>query len=260
MIALAHWSIGNVSKPTHLTGHLLKPSTTAGIYEELKPLLARLPDSSPVKNDRELAIKKFDEIETSLCASEPGLKYSSLIEKTYIRLAKSLALDAPSKSESESVGASIYKWVAFPDTIEALHRLQKHYKLVILSNVDRESFDKVLATAFADIKFDATYVAGEIGSYKPDLNNFHYLFKHVKEQFGIDKEQMLHTAEGLKADHVPAKELGLTSAWIRRDHSTGEGSKMDQVKGKVAFTWEFNTMGEMADDVEKDFERAAHQS
>ena len=250
---MAHWSTGNVSKFTDLVERLLNYSATAGIYEELKPLLARLPDSNPIRNDRDLAIKKFDDIETSLCASEPSLKYSSLIEQTYIRLAKSLALDVPSKPESENVGASISKWMAFPDTVDALHRLQKHYKLVILSNVDRESFDKVLANAFADVKFDATYVAGEIGSYKPDLNNFHYLFKHVKEQLGIEKEQVLHTAEGLKADHVPAKELGLTSAYIRRDHSTGPGSKMEQVRDKVAFTWQFNTMGEMADAVDQDF-------
>ena len=184
------------------------------------------------------------------------MKYSTLLEEAYIRFADSLSLSNPPRSEIEAVGASISKWPAFPDTVEALHRLQKHYKLVILSNVDKESFSKVLAGVFADVQFDAVYVAEEIGSYKPDLNNFHYLLDHVKKDLGVDRGQVLHTAHGLKADHPPAKELGLASAWIQRDESTGPGSKMEAVRGKVAFTWQFNTLGEMAEDVDQDFAKA----
>ncbi len=218
----------------------------------MKPLISRLPSSHPLKDDRALAIKKFNDFEISLCTSEPGLKYNLLVEKSYERLAESLSLPPPTKSEVEAVGASISKWPAFPDTVPALHRLHKHYKLVILSNVDRKSFDQVLAGPFRDVKFDAVYVAEEIGSYKPDLKNFRYLLGHVKEELGVEKNEVLHTAHSLRADHVPSKEMGLTSAWIRRDESTGPGSKMGEVKDKVAFTWQFNTMGEMADAVEQE--------
>lgn len=139
----------------------------------------------------------------------------------------------------------------------ALHRLQKYYKLVILSNVDRKSFDQVLAGAFKDVKFDAVYVAEEIGSYKPDPKNFHYLLGHVKEELGVERKEVLHTAHGLRADHVPSKEMGLTSAWIQRGESTGPGSRMEEVKDKVAFTWQFNTMGEMADAVEQEYAKTS---
>ena len=224
----------------------------AGIYEELKPLISRLPNSNPLKHDRNLIIKGFNDIEVSLCASKPGLRYSTLIEETYTRFASSLSLEDPPQSEVQAVGASIPKWPAFPDTIEALKRLHKHYKLVILSNVDKESFDKVLANIFAEVKFDAVYVAEEIGSYKPDLNNFRYLFQHVNDDFGMSKNQILQTAHGLKSDHVPSKQVGLTSAWIQRDEETGPGSKMADVRDNVAFTWHFNTLGEMADAVDKE--------
>ena len=219
-------------------------------------MLARLPESSPIKHDRDLAIQKFDEVEVSLCASKPGLKYSTLLEEAFTGLANSLSLPPPPKSEVEAVGASISKWPAFPDTVEALHRLHKHYKLVILSNVDKASFDQVLTGVFADVKFDAVYVAEEIGSYKPDLNNFHYLLEHTKKELGIDKGQVLHTAHGLKADHVPSKQMEMASAYIQRDESPGPGSKMEAVRGKVAFTWQFNTLGEMADAVDEDFAMA----
>lgn len=168
-------------------------------------------------------------------------------------MAEALSLSEPPKAEVEAVGASISKWKAFPDTIEALHRLQKYYKLVVLSNVDKESFDQVLAGAFKDVKFDAVYVAEEIGSYKPDLKNFHYLLDHVKEELGIEKAQVLHTGHGLKADHVPAQQMGLTSTWIARGEKGGPGSRLESVKDKVGYTWQFETMGEMADDADKAF-------
>ena len=206
-----------------------------------------------MKTDRDLAIKKYRDIEEVLCETKPGLKYTILLEETYTRLAESLSLPEPSKSESEAVGASIAKWPAFPDTIKALQRLHEHYKLVILSNVDKDSFDKVLKGPFQDIKFDAVYVAEEIGSYKPDLKNFHYLLDHVKKELGVDKAQILHTGHGLRADHVPCKQMGLTSAWISRGEKGGPGSTLEALEGKLAFTWQFESMGDMADDAEQVF-------
>ena len=204
-----------------------------------------------------MAIKKFDEVEVSLCASKPGLKYSTLLEEAFTGLAESQSAPPPPKTEVQALGASIGKWPAFPDTVEALHRLHKHYKLVILSNVDRASFDQVLAGVFADVKFDAVYVAEEIGSYKPDLKNFHYLLDHTKKELGVDKGQVLHTAHGLKADHVPSKQMEITSVYIQRDENAGPGSRMEAVSGKVAFTWQFNTLGQMADAVDQDFAKTS---
>jgi FMN phosphatase YigB (HAD superfamily) len=54
------------------------------------------------------------------------------------------------------------------------------------------------------------YIAEDIGSYKPDARNFEYLITHLKEQ-GFGKEHLLHVAQSLFHDHVPAKALGLRS-------------------------------------------------
>ena len=221
-----------------------------GIYDELHPLLDRLPSSHPLKDDRVSLLKRFDEIEVSICASKPGLKYSSLLSEAYTELADALDLSAPAKSESDAFGSSVGKWPIFPDTVEALKQLKKHYKLAILSNVDIKSFAQVLNSALAGVEFDAVYVAEEIGSYKPDLKNFRYLITHARDGLGVQMEQILMTANGLKSDHVPAMKVGMTSAWIAR----GEGEKeLKEVEGKVAFTWRFDTMGEMAAAAEKEF-------
>ena len=142
------------------------------------------------------------------------------------------------------------KWPIFPDTIEALKQLQNHYKLVILSNVDEKNFAQVLKNALAGVDFDAVYVAEAIGSYKPDLKNFQYLISHARDELGVQKEQILLTAHGLKSDHVPAMKIGMTSAWIAR----GQGDEdLKAVEGKVDFTWRFATMGEMAVAADKEF-------
>ena len=135
----------------------------------------------------------------------------------------------------------------------ALNRLKKHYKLVILSNVDKENFEHVLAGSLAEVEFDAVYVAEEIGSYKPDLNNFHYLLEHVKRELGVEKVEVLHTAHGIRADHVASKQMGMSSAWIARGEETGPGSTLEEVGDRVAFTWMFEDMKSMADAVDEDF-------
>ncbi|KAF6229754.1 hypothetical protein HO173_011270 [Letharia columbiana] len=222
----------------------------SGIYDELHPLLGRLPASNPLKKDRVSLLKRFDEIEVSICASKPDLRYPSLLSEAYIGLADALDLPAPTKPEADAFGASVGKWPIFPDTIEALKQLKKRYKLVILSNVDKKSFAQVLKGALAGIEFDAVYVAEDIRSYKPDLKNFQYLITHARDELGVQMEQILMTAKGLKSDHVPAMKMGMTSAWISR----GEGNdELKAVEGKVAFTWRFDTMGEMAAAAEREF-------
>lgn len=216
----------------------------------MHPLLGRLPSSHPLKDDRASIIKRFNEIEVSIFASKPTLKYSSLLSEAYIKLAGALDLPTPTEPEADAFGASVGKWPVFPDTVEALKQLKKRYKLVILSNVDKKSFAQVLKSALAGVEFDAVYVAEEIGSYKPDLKNFQYLVTHARDELGVQMEQILMTAHGLDSDHVSAMKMGMTSVWISR----GEGDQeLKAFEGKVAFTWRFDSMGAMAAAAEKEF-------
>jgi 2-haloacid dehalogenase len=115
----------------------------------------------------------------------------------------------------ERFGRSVADWPAFPDSAAALTYLEQHYQLVILSNVDRESF--AASNEKLGVSFDAIYTAEDIGSYKPNLRNFEYLISHLAER-GIDKSDILHTAQSLFHDHAPATEFGLASNWIDRRH------------------------------------------
>src|SRR5690606_10691412 len=147
-----------------------------------------------------------EQILTAFAAAEapqqeatPDMLYPQLLARVHAAMAKSFGV-APDPDAAAAFGRSVEHWPAFPDSAEALAYLKQHYKLVILSNVDRASFahsERKLGVAF-----DAVYTAQDIGSYKPDPRNFAYMLARLAEQ-GIGREQILHTAESLYHDHLP---------------------------------------------------------
>jgi putative hydrolase of the HAD superfamily len=44
----------------------------------------------------------------------------------------------------------------------------------------------------------------------------------VAGQWGAGKNQVLHVAQSLYHDHVPAKKLGLATVWVKRASAAGE--------------------------------------
>ncbi|KAI0088417.1 HAD-like domain-containing protein [Irpex rosettiformis] len=153
--------------------------------------------------------------------------------------------------EDIAFGNSVGSWKPFPDTIPALKTLSNHYKLTILSNVDNDSFSKtrtVLERSDPNyqFEFDGIYTAQDIGSYKPDLANFEYALKKLKDNFGIEKHEVLITACSLLHDHVPANQLKMNSVWVARD-----GAVMRQDPSIATYDLKFTTLGAMAEEVEK---------
>ena len=198
--------------------------------------------------------------------------YSTLLTKTYLALAAALDLDTihnPSlTSHAQTFGNSVGSWPAFPDTVDAMQRLSKYYRLIPLSNVDRASFTRTLEGPLAAVPFWRIYIAEDIGSYKPDLRNFEYLLRKIDEDDrseggnGIDgKQEDLHVAQSLFHDHVPAKKMGMASVWINRSGSAmgSTGTAELHEKGEVGYGWRFGTLGEFADEVEKQWsEKEGH--
>ncbi len=159
----------------------------------------------------------------------------------------------PSEQEHIAFGQAIPNWPVFPDTIPALHYLSTRFKLTVLSNVDRSSFSgtrEVLETSDPDhqFKFDAIYTAEDIGSYKPNAANFEYALQKIKEEFGVDKGEVLVVAASLSHDHVPANILGLASVFIdRRAASLNHGVT-------ARYDAKFGSLGEFAEQVRKQVE------
>ncbi len=105
---------------------------------------------------------------------------------------------------------SIQDWQPFPDTVEALRLLGTRFRLGIISNVDDDLFATTREKLQAPFEFVVT--SQQVQSYKPSLRNFHEALKRS----GARKEEMLHAAQSIYHDIVPANELGIANAWIDR--------------------------------------------
>lgn len=222
----------------------------SGVYKALQPLLSRLPSSHPAASDSVTGVHSlFLRLEASIHKDDPSMRQTEVLARIYKGIASEWGVKA-SQGEAEAFAHSMGDWPPFPDTIAAVQELSKHYKLVPLSNCDRATFERVLSGPLKDIRFDAVYLAEDIGSYKPDHRNFDYLLEHVQREFGVSKKEVLMVAHGLSSDHVPTREMGIESAWIQRE-STKEEEEAYQ--GKVAYKWKYDTLGDLASDVEKEF-------
>lgn len=236
-----------------------------GLAASLSPLLASLPADHPWRHadPSSLAVARFDHHSNHLSATQPALAYDANLAESARLLAAEVGVAEPSEALIGDVATGPGRWPAFDDTVDGLRRLGRFYKLVILSNVDEGNVGRAVAEGgpLGGVGFDAVYTAETIGSYKPSLENFRYLFEGVKKEFGVVKEEggLLHVARSLPADHVPAKELGLRSVWIARggdrEEGYGVGGDYERLKGegKLGFEWLFQTIGEFADEVERQF-------
>lgn len=236
----------------------------SAIFQELLPLLHRLPPTHPQRQTSELEQRKFllgayNALELEIQRGHPKLPYPDVLAQIYPRLAADLQVPFTS-AEVASFGGSVGTWPAFPDTIAAMQTLAKYYKLVVLSNVDGSSFSSTLAGPLQGVTFDAIYTADEIGSYKPDLANFEYLIGHSEKDLGAQKSEILHVAQSLMHDHVPAKAIGMPpGVWIERggDSGTTMGGNMAKLEqeGKLQLGARFPTLGDLAAKVKKTFEK-----
>ncbi|KIY00788.1 uncharacterized protein Z520_03453 [Fonsecaea multimorphosa CBS 102226] len=211
-----------------------------GILDGLRPLTA----AKGLTREQILAL--YHELEVEQQTKTPDMPYSQLLATVYPQFAARVGIEAkPSAQECETFGQSIGTWPAFPDTVDALQRLSKHYKLVVLSNVDRESFKASNAGPLGGFRFDKIITAQDVGSYKPDLRNFEYMLDTVKKDFDVSKSEVLQTAQSQFHDHHPARKMGIKSVWIERRGTMGN-------RDEKIFDWKFVTLGDMADAVERE--------
>ncbi|KAI2615330.1 HAD-like protein [Hypoxylon sp. NC1633] len=209
-----------------------------GILSSFQPLLDANghPDISRLQ-----LLEAYHEFEVQQQQETPDMPYTQLLASIYGRVAEKLGLTPPTAEESRVFGSSVGNWPAFPDTVAALRRLAKRYRLVVLSNIDRSSFSLTNSGPLESFPFDLVITAQDVGTYKPNHRNFEYMLKAVKEKFGVDKDQVMQTAQSQFHDHHPSRALGIKSTWIVRP-----GAIMGNREREI-YDWKFDTLEDMAD-------------
>lgn len=208
----------------------------SGMVEGLKPLTSKVGQLT-----RNQVLEAHARHESSQQAQTPGKLYRELLAIVYRRLAEEWGVSV-SWDECVTYGDSVRYWPAFPDSADALRYLKQHFKLVILSNVDNQSF--AASNEQLRVEFDAIYTAEDVGSYKPADRNFDYMLAKL-ETLGIARNEILHTAESMFHDHQPANRHGLANCWIyRRFDQEGFGATMNP-GDMPKCDFQFNSMADL---------------
>lgn len=138
----------------------------------------------------------------------------------------------------------------FPDSVDALARLKKHYKLIAMTNAQRwgfERYEKKLGSPFW-----AGFTSDETNTEKPDPAFFHMVFDYIKSQ-GDTQDDILHAAQSQHHDIGIARSLGLTNVWIQRRHEkSGYGGSLEPDQFTTP-DYHFKSMKEFADAVDAAF-------
>jgi 2-haloacid dehalogenase len=176
----------------------------SGILAALRPVLER----HGVEAADEELLQSHGKHEAELEAGE-YLRYREVLAESLRSIGQDHGF-TPTGEEMAAFGQSVGDWPAFPDSAEALARLKQRFKLAVITNCDDDLF--AMSNRRLRVEFDWIITAQQARSYKPSMRNFELAFSTIE----VPRERILHVAQSLFHDHVPARELGMSSVWIDR--------------------------------------------
>ena len=212
-----------------------------GIAAVLDPWATR----AALELDQEELLAAFAAAESEAEREHPSELYRDILARSFRALGDQVGAPV-SDADAAALASSVPAWPAFEDSHDALSVLGERFKLIILSNVDRASFAG--SQARLRIEFTSVLTAEDIGSYKPSPRNFDALGAEVT-RLGVDRARLLHVAQSLFHDHVPAQAAGLATAWINRRHDRGGWGATPPPPAEVTPDWEFPSMAALANAV-----------
>lgn len=175
-----------------------------GILAALQPVLRR--HQVHIPDDQLLEL--YARLESAAEAG-PYRAYTEILAMVVDGLGQRLGF-SPNSSDVAALATSVGDWPAFPDSADALAALKRHFKLGIISNIDDALF--AVSSRKLGVDFDWIITAEQARSYKPATNNFTVALARI----GLPRQRLLHVAQSLFHDHVPAKAAGLDTVWVNR--------------------------------------------
>ncbi|WP_454725439.1 MULTISPECIES: HAD-IA family hydrolase [Cupriavidus] len=180
-------------------------------------------------------------------AGDKTMWYPDDLERCWHLMAADLGF--PDSDElARGLRDSVVNWKPFPDSVQALKRLRKHFKLVAMTNAQRWAlthFEKAL-----DFPFDDSNTCDDALTEKPDPQYFAYARGRYDAIWGLKQADNLHVAQSQYHDIGVARQLGLKTCWIERRHAQpGFGGTME-VPQLTTPDYHFHSLSQLADAVE----------
>jgi 2-haloacid dehalogenase len=201
--------------------------------------------------DDEALLAAYARHEERAEAEHPRELYPDILRRSLTGLGHEFGAEV-TEEEARRLAGSVPDWPAFADSPAALAALGRRFKLIILSNVDRSSFAGSArrlgaggVSGVSGVSFDSVLTAQDIGSYKPSPANFEALLAEAR-RLGVGEGRLLHAAQSLFHDHVPARRAGLRTAWINRRHGRSGWGATPAPPAGVTPDWEFPSMAAFA--------------
>ena len=184
-----------------------------GILDWFRPALRKHGVS---KADEEILIA-FATVEDEFQRKTPEKTFTEMLPLIYRGMVSGWGIE-PRDEEAGDFGDSIRSWPPFPDTIEELEELGTRYRLVAVTNADSRALEHMSAN-LGD-PFQERVTCDEVGVNKPSPRVFEYVLDKLAPA-GVEKKDILHTAQSQYHDIVPASALGFATMWIERRQSKG---------------------------------------
>ena len=175
-----------------------------GISTALQPIL----QNHDVEIDDEELFRLYGRFEKDV-ESGRYVKYREVLRRVARRFGNHFGF-TPTNAEVDRFADSVGDWPLFDDTNEALRRLDEHFRLAVVSNVDDDLFRDTARHIRVD--FDDVITGEQVRTYKPDLAPFETAFTRL----GVPPNRLLHVAQSVYHDVNPAGRLGLSCVWVRR--------------------------------------------
>jgi putative hydrolase of the HAD superfamily len=173
-------------------------------------------------------------------------RYPDDLVRGYAAMAKDLGLPTGPRL-GEGLRDSVRRWPAFPDSVAALKRLRRRYRLVAMTNAQRWALthmEKTLAWPFHD-----TVTVDDARAEKPDPQFFAFARGRLSAA-GCRLEDILHVAQSQYHDIGVARRLGYTVCWIERRRGLKGFGGTQEVPELTKPDYHFATLAALADAVE----------
>lgn len=115
------------------------------------------------------------------------------------------------------------QWSRLSPAIKSMNdvpeRLADHYRLGIIANQPRQMEDVLVERGLRQY-FDVVALSDALGLHKPDTKLYEWAIK----ESGLPAEQTLMVGDRIDNDIIPAKKVGMKTAWLRLGYQNREWS------------------------------------
>ncbi|MCK0197145.1 HAD-IA family hydrolase [Ancylobacter sp. 6x-1] len=171
---------------------------------------------------------------------------SFAMKEVYLHLARECGF-RDDEATADAFQLACLRWPAFSDSVEALRRLRRNFRLVAMTNADRTAF-----TAYSHTlgnPFHDAVTCDEAQCAKPDPRFFAFN-RGRQSALGYRQDEILHVAQSQHHDIGVARAEGYTVCWIERRQGVGGWGGTPAPKSFTTPDFHFSTLKQLADAID----------